>query len=68
MRGWKGARRPNSFHETKFSSANGDRDKNVSPVQLVTSRIGNNNHLLIHTLLYWMLIHAIDDFRISHRP
>ena len=35
--------------ETKFSGANGDREKSIFPVQLNTSRIGNLTQL-IHTL------------------
>ena len=40
---------PNTPRKTKFSGARGDREKNVFPVQLTTSRIGNLT-LLIHTL------------------
>ena len=32
---------PNPSRETKFSGANGDREKSIFPVQLTTSRIGN---------------------------
>ena len=37
--------------ETKFSGANGDREKNIFPVQLATSRVGNLAGLT-HFLLY----------------
>ena len=40
---------PNPSRETKFSGANGDREKSFSLVQLTTSRIGNLTRL-IHTL------------------
>ena len=42
--------RPNVSRETKFSDANGDREKNIFPVQLTTNRIGNLTQL-IHALL-----------------
>ena len=32
---------PHPSHETKFSGANGNREKIIFPVQLTTSRIGN---------------------------
>ena len=37
-----------SILKTKSSGANGDRGRNIIPIQLTTSRIGNG---LIHTLL-----------------
>ena len=40
----------------RFSGANGDRKKLISPVQLTTSRIGNLARL-IHTLLCMMATH-----------
>ena len=42
--------RSNLSHETKFSGANGDREKIISLVQLTMSRIANLTQL-IHTLL-----------------
>ena len=42
---------PNPSRETRFSGANGDREKNIFPVQLTTSRIGNLTRL-IHTLIH----------------
>ena len=47
--GWRGTGQPNPSRKTKFSSANGDREKFIFPVQLTTSRIGNLTRL-IHTL------------------
>ena len=47
---------PNPSRETKFSGANGDREKLIFPVQLTTSRIGNLTQL-IHILRYVMAIH-----------
>ena len=41
--------------ETIFSSANGDKEILIFPVQLTTSRIGNLTRL-IHTPLYVMTI------------
>ena len=38
---------PNPSRETKFSSANGDREMSISPVQLTTSRIGNLTRLIL---------------------
>ena len=32
--------------ETKFSGANGDREKNNFPVKLTTSRVGNHARLI----------------------
>ena len=54
--------RPNAFREIKFSRANGDREKNVFPVQLTMSRIGNLTRS-IHTLLYVMTILTVRVFR-----
>ena len=54
---WRGTGRPNSFLETKFSRANGNRGIFIFPVQLTTSRIGNLTGL-IRTLLYVMTIHT----------
>ena len=50
---------PNPSRETKFAGANGDREKNIFPVQLTTSRIGNLT-LLILTLA------TCDDLRYIH--
>ena len=36
-----------SVSRDKFSSANGDREKNVFPVQLITSRVGNLTRLIL---------------------
>ena len=47
---------PNPSSEIKFSGANGDREKIISPVQLTKSRIGNLTRL-IHTPLHAMTIH-----------
>ena len=47
-----------SFRETKFSGANGDREKFIFPVQLTTSRIGNLAQLIHTLILYVMTIHA----------
>ena len=47
--------RPNQSRETKFSGANGHREKIVFSVQLITSRIGNLTRL-IRTLLYIYVI------------
>ena len=45
-------RKPNPSRETKFSAANGDREKNIIPVQLTTSRIGNHTRLT-RMILCW---------------
>ena len=37
---------PNPSRETKFSGANADREIFISPVQLITSRIGNLTRLI----------------------
>ena len=50
---------PNPFRETKFPGANEDREKNIFPVQLTTSRIGNLNRLIL-LLLYAMTIHTLN--------
>ena len=57
--GWRGTGMPNLSRETKFSGANGDRKKFIFPVQLTTSRIGNQTRAGssiqtcdIHVLLY----------------
>ena len=47
---------PNPSRETKFSSANSDREMFIFPVQLTTSRIGNLIRL-IHTLAMCVTIH-----------
>ena len=41
---------PNPSRETKFSGANGGKEKFIFNIQLTTSRIGNLTRL-IHTLL-----------------
>ena len=38
---------PNPSRETKFSGADGDREKNIFPVHLTTSRIGNLTRLIL---------------------
>ena len=38
---------PNPSRDTKFSGANGDREKTVFPVQLTTSWIGNLTRLVL---------------------
>ena len=38
---------PNPSRETRFSGANGDREKNIFPVQLTTSRFGNLTRLIL---------------------
>ena len=48
---------PEPYHKTEFSGANGDREKNIFPVQLTTSRIGNLTRL-IHTLPICGTIHT----------
>ena len=49
--------RPNLSRETKFSGANGEREKTIFPVQLITSKIGNHTRL-IPTLLKVLIIHT----------
>ena len=49
--------RPNPSRVTKFSGANGDREKFIFPVELTTSRVGNLTRL-IHTMLQVMSIHT----------
>ena len=51
--------RPNLSRDTKFSGANGDREKSFFPVHLTTSRIGNLITRLVHTLLEEMTIHTL---------
>ena len=46
---------PNPSRQTEFSGANGDREKNMFPVQLTTSRIGNLTRLIL-LLLYGIAI------------
>ena len=48
---------PNLTRETKLSSANGDRENSVFPVQLTTSRIDNPTWLM-PSLLKVMTIHT----------
>ena len=38
---------PNPSRETKFSGANGNKEKNIFPIQLSTSRIGNLTRLVL---------------------
>ena len=52
----RGAGLQNPSRETKFSGANADREILIFPVQLTTSRIGNNTRL-IHTLAMYVTIH-----------
>ena len=47
---------PNPSSENKLSGANGDREKNIFPVQLTKSRIGNHTRLL-YILLKYLTIH-----------
>ena len=54
---------PNPSRETKFSGANGDREKDIFPVQLITSRIGNRTRLILtlaicddHTYHIWTTV------------
>ena len=55
----RGTGLPNPFRETKFSGANRDREILIFPVQLTTSRIGNNlTRLILTLLLYVMTIHT----------
>ena len=38
---------PNPSRETRFSGANGDREKLIYPIQLTTNRIGNLTWLIL---------------------
>ena len=52
---------------TKFSGANGDREKCIFPAQLTTSRIGNHTRL-VHTLLKVLVIHWENGNEIIAKP
>ena len=52
----RGTGRPNLSRETNFSGANGDREKNIFPVQLTTSRIGNLIRLILTALKVMIIL------------
>ena len=45
--GTRGKGLPNPSRETKFSGANGNKEKIIFPIQLTTSRIGNLTRLIL---------------------